>query len=36
MLRTYFPPWLKSSPVEFSLELVSAVALGFAVVNYLF
>lgn len=35
MLRKYFPLWLKSDLVEFSLEVLSALALGFVAVCYL-
>ena len=34
-MRKHFPDWLKSDPVEFSLELASAFALGFVAVSYL-
>lgn len=36
MLRPYFPEFLKGESVEFALECISAVALGAAVLRYLF
>lgn len=35
MLRPYMPHWIKSEKIEFVLECASALAFGFAVVNYL-
>jgi hypothetical protein len=35
MIRPYMPEWLKSDGVEFALEIIAAIALGFTAVSYL-
>ena len=34
-MRRYLPLWMKDDAFEFLMEIVSAVALGYSVVNYL-